>query len=167
MPLAHAADTTIQPGDDFDAYANFSWLQANEIPAGRPRWNARDEINDLVRRQVDTLINDAARAAPGSDARKVGDFRAAYLDESAIESRGIAPLKPLLDRIGAVHDRAGLTRLLGALMRADVDPMNVGIFDSAHLLGLAVTPGHNGEKTNVVYLVQGGLGLRDRAPYLD
>ena len=31
--------------------------------------------------------------------RKVADFRAAYLNEAAIEARGLASLKPLLDRI--------------------------------------------------------------------
>ena len=50
---------------------------------------------------------------PGSPARKVADFRAAYLNEAAIEARGLAPLKPLLDSIdqrlgqGGAHPAAG------------------------------------------------------------
>ena len=161
------AGTSIAPGDDFDAYASSSWLEAVEIPAGRPRLNARDEIAELTRRQLTALMDDAALAAPGTDARKVADFRAADSDRAAIEQRGLAALKPLLARIDAVRDKTALARLLGELMLADADPMNVGTYDSAHWLGLAVGPGSHGERTNVVYLVQGGLGLRSREPYLD
>jgi putative endopeptidase len=165
--LALSTSTQIAPGDDFDAYASSSWIEAVEIPAGRSRWNARDEIAALTQRQMTALMDDAARAAPGTDARKVADFRAAIADRSAIEQQGLAPLKPLLARIDAVRDKAALARLLGELMLADADPMNVGTYDSAHWLGLAVGPGNHGETTNVVYLVQGGLGLGSREPYLD
>ena len=167
VQAGYAADTGIQPGDDFNAYANAAWLEATRIPTGRPRWTARDEINELTQRQTRTLLDEAASAASGSDARKVADFRAAYLDEAAIEHQGLTPLKPLLARIGAIHDKADLTRWLGMQMRADVDPVNLGIYDSAHLLGLSVTPGSHGEKTSVVFLLQGGLGLGNRESYLD
>jgi predicted metalloendopeptidase len=73
---------------------------------------------------------------------------------------------PVLARIDAVRDKGALTRLLGSWMLADADPMNVGTYESAHLFGLAVGPGNHGEKTNVVFLVQGGLGLGSREPYL-
>jgi putative endopeptidase len=165
--LALSTSTQIAPGDDFDAYASSSWIEAVEIPAGRSRWNARDEIATLTQRQITALMDDAARAAPGTDARKVADFRAALGDRAAIEQQGLAPLKPLLARIDAVRDKAALARLLGELMLADADPMNVGTYDSAHWLGLAVGPSNHGETTNVVYLVQGGLGLGSREPYLD
>ena len=39
--LEPGVDPSIQPGDDFFAYANGGWLQATEIPAGKDRWNAR------------------------------------------------------------------------------------------------------------------------------
>ena len=156
----------VSPGDDFDAYANSPWVQAAEIPAGRSRWNARDEIAALTQRQLTTLLEDAAHAEPGTVARKVADFRAADLNRSAIEQQELAPLQPVLARIEAVRDKGGLARLLGSWMLADADPMNVGTYESAHLFGLAVGPGNHGEKTNVLFLVQGGLGLGSREPYL-
>ena len=155
------------PGGDFDGYANSLWREATEIPAGRPRWNARDEIADRTRKQVATLLDDASSAAPGTVARKVADFRAADLNQAAIEQQGLAPLMPQLARIDALRDKAALTRYLGAWMLADVDPVNLGKYDSAHWLGLSVGPGIHGEKTNVVFLLQGGLGLADRDAYLD
>jgi putative endopeptidase len=164
--MATLATGPVSPGDDFDAFANSPWADAAEIPAGRSRWNARDEIAAQTQRQVTTLLDDAARVAPGTLARKVADFRAADLNQAAIEQQELAPLQPLLARIDAVRDKSALTRLLGAWMLADVDPMNVGTYESAHLFGLAVGPGNRGEKSNVVFVVQGGLGLGSREPYL-
>jgi len=159
-------DASIQPGDDFFAYANGEWLKTTPIPAGKERWNARNEIDALTRPRIAELLDAAATAPAGSSARKAADFRSAYLNEAAIEARGLVPIKPLLDRIDAVRDKAALTRLLGEDMRADVDPVNWGVYRSASLLGLAVEKGSNGEKTYVAFLVQGGLGLPDREPYV-
>jgi len=160
-------DTGIEPGDDFFAYANGGWLHATEIPAGKERWSAGSEIVERTRQQVSTLVDDAMAAPAGSSARKVADFRAAYLNEAAIEARGVAPIKPLLNRIDRIRNKAALTRALGSGLPADVDPLNWGIFNSAHLLGLSVEPGINGEKTYVAFLLQGGLGLPDRDHYLN
>ena len=159
-------DTSIQPGDDFFGWANGAWLKANEIPAGKERWSARTEIDELTRRQITKLIDDGGAAPAGSDARKVADFRAAYANEASIEARGLASIKPLLERIDAVHNKVALARLLGSELRADVDPLNKGIYDSSHLFGLATGPGPQGGKTNVAYLLQGGLGLPDREHYV-
>jgi predicted metalloendopeptidase len=160
-------NASIHPGDDFFAYANGAWLEVTEIPTGSARWNARNEINDLTQRQVEQLIADAATAPAESDARKVADFRAAYLDQTSIDARGIGPLRPMFERIDAVNDKAALTRLLGSDVRADVDPLNWGIYNSASLLGLAVGARNHGEANHVAFLLQGGLGLVERQPYLD
>jgi predicted metalloendopeptidase len=160
-------DTGIQPGDDFFAYANGGWLRSTEIPAGKERWDARSEIAERTRQQVVALVDDAMAAPAGSPARKVADFRTAYLNEAAIEARGIAPIRPQLNRIDRIHDKAELTRALGSGLVADVDPLNWGIFNSAHLLGLSVEPGIRGEKTYVPFLLQGGLGLPDRDHYVN
>jgi predicted metalloendopeptidase len=159
-------DENIKPGDDFFAYANGGWLKATDLPAGKDRWNARSEINELTRRQVRQLLDDASSAPAGSLARKVADFRAAYLNDAAIESRGLAPLQPGQNRIDRVRDKTDLARLLGAGLKADVDPMNLGVFRSAHVLGLATQASIHGETHYVAFLVQGGLGLPDRDAYL-
>ena len=164
--LEAGVDSSIKPGDDFFSYANGSWLKATTIPAGKERWTARDEITVLVSQRIAKLLDDARTAPPGSSARKVADFRAAYLNESAIESKGIAPLQPLLDSIDRIQDRAALTRLLGSGVRADVDPLNWGVYKSSHLLGLAVEESIHGETHYVAFLVQGGLGLPDRENYI-
>jgi putative endopeptidase len=164
--LESTVDATIVPGDDFFAYANGGWLKATALPAGKERWGARDDIQDLAHRRMAALLDEAGTAPAGSPARKVADFRAAYANEGAIEARGLASIKPMLDRVDEVSNKAELARLLGRAMRADVDPMGFGIYNSASVLGLAVDQNIHGEKTNAAFLVQGGLGLPDREDYL-
>ncbi len=164
--LESTVDASITPGDDFFAYANGGWLKATAIPAGKERWTNRDELEALSRRRIAELLDAASAEPSGSDARKVADFRAAYLNEAAIEARGLASLRPLLERVEKVSDRTELTRLLGRSVRADVDPMGFGVYQSAGVLGLAVQQSIHGEKTNTAFLVQGGLGLPDREDYL-
>jgi predicted metalloendopeptidase len=164
--LEDGVDSTIEPGDDFFAWANGGWLKTTVIPAGKERWGARNEIEERTRRQIAQLLDDARTAPPGSDARKVADFRTAYLNDAAIETRGIEPLKPLLDSIGRLQDKAALTRLLGTRLGADVDPLYLGVYQSSHLLGLSAERGAHGEKTNLAFLLQGGLGLPDREQYV-
>lgn len=153
-------------GDDFFAYANGGWLKATALPAGKERWGARDELEEATRRRIAALLADGAAAPAGSSARKVADFHAAYSNEAAIEARGLGSLQPLLDRVEKVSDKAELTRVLGRGMRADVDLMGFGVYDSAGVLGLSVEQSIHGEKTNTAFLVQGGLGLPDREDYL-
>ena len=163
--IESTVDASIIPGDDFFGYANGGWLKATAIPDGKARWGARDELEAQARRRIAELIDNAGAAPAGSAAHKVADFRAAYLNEAAIERKGLAPLKPLLDRVDNVSDKAALARLLGRGMRADVDPLGFGVYNSASVMGLAVQQSIHGEKTNAAFLVQGGLGL-DRDDYL-
>ena len=164
--LENTVDRGIRPGDDFFSYANGSWLKATAIPAGKDRWGARNEIDDITRQRVMQLLTDADAGTVGTTARKVADFRTALMNEAVIEARRLTPIKPHLDSIDRLHDKLALTRMLGREMRADVDPLNWGLFRSASLLGLAVEESIHGEKTNVAFLVQGGLGLPDREYYL-
>ena len=166
MPMRAQATNAVKPGDDFFAYANRAWLDTTAIPAGKPRWGARDEVANVMRARLARILDDAAAAPRGSTPRKVADFRASYMDRAAIERRGLAPLQSELAAIDAIHDKAALTRFLGRTMPADVDPLNTGVYRSSRVLGFAVQRSIHGEKTYDVFLVQGGLGLGDRDRYL-
>src|SRR6185295_8497959 len=136
-----AIDRSVQPGDDFFAYANGTWVRTTEIPADRSRIGTFQLLSEKAEQRTLDLLRDlgATQLAAGSNARKVADAYAAYMDEDAIERRGLAGLEPLLDAIAAVKSRADLARLLGDRLRADVDPINVTSFHTDHLFGLFVT----------------------------
>jgi predicted metalloendopeptidase len=159
-------DRSVKPGDDFFAYANGHWLATTEIPADRSSWGVGAELTELTTARTQALIQGAAKAKPGTEARKIGDYYLAYLDEKRIESLGLKPLQPTLVRIAAVKDKAALAAEFGRELRADVDALNSTNFYTDHLFGLWVEQDLNNPKRYAPYLLQGGLGMPDRDFYL-
>jgi putative endopeptidase len=163
-----AMDRSVKPGDNFYAYANGTWLAKTEIPKDRATWGTGAMVNELTTKRVADLIQEAAAHAPtGSDARKVGDFYASYMDDAAIDSKGLAPLKPELDRIEAIKDPSGLARALGGSIRADVDALNNTNFETPNIFGLWVAQDLNDPAKYSPFMLQGGLGMPNREYYLD
>ena len=161
-------DPSVRPGDDFFGYANGGWIKTHEIPPDRASYGTGAIVDELTAKRTAALIDEAARNAPaGSEARKVGDYYATYLDEAAIAARGAAPLAPALERIAAIADRRALATALGAALRADVDVLNNTSFDTPNLFGLWVAADLSDPAHNAAFLLQGGLGLPDRDYYLD
>jgi endothelin-converting enzyme/putative endopeptidase len=158
----------VRPGDDFFAWANGDWLAKTEIPADRGSWSEMASLAENTNQRIVKLIEDAAadKRSKG-ETRKVADYYGAYMDEAAIEKKGNAPLKPLLDKIAAIKDKNALVQALGASLRADVDPLNNTHFATENLFGLWVSLGLHEPQRNRPYLLQGGLGMPDRAYYLD
>jgi putative endopeptidase len=159
-------DRAILPGNDFFAYANGGWLKVTEIPPDRATIGAFSLIDEEVQRRTRDLIQQAAaKAAPGSPAAQVGVYFAAFMDEQAIEKRGLQPVQAELDAIAAIHDRASLSRVLGSQLRADVDALNRTNFHTSRLFGLWAAPDFADPSRYAAYLFQGGLGMPDRDNY--
>ncbi len=162
-------DRAVAPGDDFFRYANGTWLKDAVIPADRSAWGSGSVLDELTSKRTADLIAETA-AAPskeGSDARKIADTYATFMDEAAIEAKGLAPLKPALDRIAAIADKAGLARALGETLRADVDVLNNTNLYTPNVLGLWVAQDLDTPSKYSPFLLQGGLGIPDRDYYLD
>ena len=155
---AAGMDRAVKPGDDFFAYANGAWLKATTIPADRSGFGNFQILDDLSRERTRAIIEDAAKAGPAADAdaRRVGTYYATFMDASAIEAKGLAPLQPALDRIAAIASRADLARALGADERVGIDgPFGVGVEQDPKQ-----------PDRYMVAIGQGGLGMPDRDYYL-
>lgn len=109
-------DGGVSPAVDFYRYAAGGWLDRVERPARLPGYGFLDIINDRVRGQMKAALARAgaraATAAPGSPAQLVGTFYNALMDVEARNAAGMAPLRGHLDRIAAVRDLRGLSRLM-------------------------------------------------------
>ena len=161
-------DRSVKPGDDFYQYANGAWIQRTEIPPDRAEVDVFTKLGDLSNKRTADLIEEIAKSNPpaGSGARKIADLYNSFMDEAAVEAKGLAPLRPHLDAIAAVRDKRELAQALGATLRADVDALNNTNFHTANLFGLWVAPGFNDSEHYTAYLLQGGLQLPDREYYL-
>ena len=66
----------------------------------------------MLRNILDTASADNSGRSPND--QKIGDYYYSCMDETGIDAKGIAPLKPELDRINAITDKkqvAGTRRL--------------------------------------------------------
>lgn len=155
------------PGDDFFGYVNANWLAKTEIPADKGSWGAGSALGDETNGRIVKLIEETAAKNPTGDARRVTDFYRAFMNEAAIEAAGTASLVPELKKIDAIKDKAGLVQALGASVRADVDPLNATNFYTENLFGIWIAQGLTDPHNYVPYVLQGGLGMPDRAFYLE
>jgi predicted metalloendopeptidase len=161
-------DQSVAPGDSFFEFANGAWLKSAEIPPDKPSYGTFAIIADQTRTNLATLISDLGKSDAGTnaEAKKVHAFYAAFMDEAAIEARGLTPLQKQFDAIAAIQDRRALARAIGANLRADVDPINNTSFHTENLFGVWISQGLNDPDHNYAYLLQGGLGLPDRDYYV-
>ena len=149
------ADTTVKPGDDFFHYANGTWLKTFQMPADRPRYGAFDALVEKSENDVKAIIDGFAAAPPaaGSNVAKAADFYTSWMNEAALETRGIEPLKPHLDEIDGITNKAGLLKVLAKVGYSS--PFGLGVdADTADPTRYAVWGG------------QDGLGMPDRDYYL-
>jgi putative endopeptidase len=172
-PLAHGIavanmDTSVRPGDDFYSFANGGFIAHTKLPADRATIGVFTVLSDLSFERTNSIIQDAtkANAAPGTDQRKIADLYHSYMDETAIETNGLATLKPHLTEIAAINSPKQLAHALGLSLRADVDALNNTNFHTPNIFGLWVAPNFNDPDHYAPYLLQGGLQLPNRDYYL-
>ena len=160
-------DKAATPGGDFYAYANGGWMKSTEIPADRAAIGGFFIADQATEKQVGDLIAGIAKsdAAADSDEGRIRDFYNTFLNTQAIDAAGMAPIKADLDRIAAISDVKGLSRVLGENIRADVDPLNATNYRTENLFGVFVTQALAGGEV-LPYILQGGLGMPEREYYL-
>ena len=150
-----AMDSSVKPGDDFFAYVNGAWAKRTEIAPDRTFVGIDSVLNDQLDKDVRDIVEDMAKnpAGSGQIGQQVGDFYASWMDEAAIAAKGTAPLKPHLDRIGAVGTTAELAELFATIGYPSP-------------IGMAIFPDLSDPTRYGVYAGQAGLGMPNRDYYL-
>src|SRR3954454_5799821 len=145
-------DRSVLPGDDFFEYANGTWIKNNQIPADKSRYGMFNVLDDLSRERTRTIIESQAKS-PNS---KIGNAYASFMDEQAIEAKGLTPLNPWLNRIKAIRGKAGLPALY-----AEADRIGVNI-----PVRMFVGQDRKASDRYALNMSQSGLGMPDRDYYL-
>jgi putative endopeptidase len=148
-------DPAVDPGQDFFAYVNHKWIDANPIPPEFSRYGAFNLLAEKSTSDVEKLVSDLVASNPpaGSQARRIVDAFDAYLDTQAIDARGLAPAQPYLDKIAAAPDLAALADLFA-------QPGYPG------LIAAGVTVDPKDPNSYIVAVGFEGMGLPDRDFYL-
>jgi len=145
-------DRSVQPGDDFYDFANGAWAKRTEIPADKSNYGMFTQLADLSQQRVRDIL-EAAKNDPSS---KIGTAYSSFLDEAAVEARGLAPIKPWLDEIRALDSRGGYAVLQAKAARNGI----TGLF------GGGVGQDDRNSDVYITGLYQAGLGMPDRDMYL-
>ena len=128
LELQHM-DKSVKPGDDFYTFALGTWLRDHAIPADKSGAGYNYDLPDEIETQVRRIVEASAARPVTPTTRKVGDFYAAWMDEQAIEARGLTPLKPWLAKIDAVRTRPQLVALM--MQPGYPSPVAIGISTDA------------------------------------
>ncbi|UTA47211.1 peptidase M13 [Simiduia sp. 21SJ11W-1] len=150
-------DPSVRAQDDFYRHVNGNWLATTEIPADKSNYGSFGILADAAEAQLRTIIEDAAaaKAKPGSETQKVGDFFKSYMDTATLEARGLTPIEPTLAEIDALESKDALMTWFGQASRAGIKT--------------PIAPFINQDKREAtryaVYTYQSGLGLPDRDYY--
>lgn len=143
---------------DFFQHVNADWLARTELPPDRARIGSFDELTIRNQRVLEAalarLVAEPARQdTPGL--KLLAAWYGGAIDDAVAERAGLAPLRPLLDRIAALREPTALPALLGELMRHGIDQP----------LGAWVGPDPQDVRRHALSLSQSGLGLPDRDDY--
>ena len=145
-------DTSVLPGNNFYQHANGAWVRNTPIPADKSNYGMFTKLDDLSKERTRAIIEESAE----DPASKIGIAYNAYLDQPAIEAKGLSPIEPWLSEVRALSSKADYPALA-----ARADRMGIGGPFAAFV--------NLDDKQNDQYILnmlQAGIGMPDRDYYL-
>lgn len=119
-PVGYSAshmDRSVDPRQDFYAYANGNWLKGLKIPDAESDIGGFSMLRANLEGQLQRLAVQASQgqAPKGSPSQQVGDFYRATLDMRQRDAAGLQPLQADLDAAARASGPTDLARLSGRL----------------------------------------------------
>ncbi|MFZ6776398.1 M13 family metallopeptidase [Undibacterium sp. Ji83W] len=152
-------DATVRAQDDFFRHANGRWLKNTKIPADKSSAGAFMDLREATIPHLHSIIESLSKTKnePGTDAQKIADMYASYMDTAHIESLGLKPLQAEFAKVDGMTDKKQISGLMAWLNRASIGaPYDFQVHQD------------NKDSTKYVFdVTQAGLGLPDREYYLN
>jgi putative endopeptidase len=148
-----ALDRKIDPCTDFYQFACGGWIAKNPIPSDRQSYSSMAQLQERNLTILRTILE-----TPGADGdrKKAADYYAACMDESQIETAGLAPIAPDLATIDEILNPDDLPVLVAHLHA----------FGVPVLFRFGAETDLNDASNAIASVDQAGLGLPDRDYYL-
>ena len=156
--LKEYMDPTVNPGDNFTAYVNGTWMKNTEIPSDKSSYGIGYILHEESEDNVKKIIEGSASGdfEKGSDEQKVGDLYKSYMDIETRNKLGVSPLQNDLDKVDAIKNYDDLAYYFAYANK----------YGFSVPLSLFVYQDFKNPTIYTVYAWQSGLGLPDRDYYL-
>lgn len=145
-------DTSVQPGDNFYTFANGTWARNTPIPADKSNYGMFGALDDLSKERTKTLIEEQAKD-PNS---RIGAAYASFMDQAAVDAKGLAPFEPWLNQVRGLRSKADLPAIYGEAAQIGVPTP------------FATYVGQDDKNPDqyILSMYQAGIGMPDRDYYL-
>ena len=151
-------DTTVSPKVDFYQYSTGGWQKNNPLKPEFSRYGSFDSIREQTQENLNALFESMGtmKTTPGTVEQKISDLYKMALDSTTRNELGAEPIMKYIAEIQEVEDLEGLARLLGRMNR----------YGEGGFFGCYVEADLTDSDSQILYMGQGGLGMRDRDYYL-
>ena len=146
-------DAEVRPQDDLFRHVNGRWIERTEIPADKARYGSFLVLHEEAEQAVREIIEEAQEAEPGTEARKVGDLYASFMNEQRADLLGATPIAGQLVDVSLIRSVESFLETLGRLERQGV----------SGFLQLYVDNDPGDPERYLVFVEQGGIGLPDES----
>lgn len=155
-----ANNDQVRPQDDLFQHINGKWLSETEIPAERAVYGSFIVLAEKAESDLRAIIEESANKADqpaGSEAQKVGDLFASFMDEARVEELGLKPIAQDLALADTIQGPADLARVIGKLEARG----------TSGLFSVYVGTDAKNSSRYITHFGQGGIGLPDESYYHD
>ena len=150
-------DRSVDPCDDFYKFACGGWQKTNPIPPDQASWSVYAKLGIENQQFLWGILQDDAVAKNRTPVQqKVGDYFAACMNTSAIDTLGVEPIEPALARIAGLKTRPELETAIAQLHRE---------YAGSYFFNAGVGQDAVNSSLEIVEVNAGGLGLPDRDYY--
>jgi len=152
-------DATVNPGVDFDAYANNGWKKLNPLPADRARFGSFDKLAEVAEKQLNELVKETAskKNEKGSIADKTATLFNLGMDSVKIGQLGIKPLAPYFQEIDK----------LKTMDDVEIEIAKFHAYGFSPLFGFYGSSDAKNSSMVIAQLTQSGIGMPDRDYYVN
>ena len=152
-------DTKAVAGQDFFQYACGGFNKKHPLTDEYSRYGAFEMLIEENQKQIKGLIEGLAanQDAQNDNGKKVGILYNLAMDSVKLNKDGIAPVKPLLDKIAAISNKNQIIP-----MNVELSKIGVGTYFGSYVYADA-----KNSDINIFQMGQGGINLGEKVYYLD